>query len=111
MNRPLGLGAVMDALGAAQPAIEHRVAAERDAERRQGADRLEAITRAALRARQVLANLDADRSAEALSQALSGAKHELDEILALVGPLPEEWRRVVAPTLPPSTREGDPELF
>lgn len=107
----MGLGAVMDAIAAAQPAIEHRVAAEVEAERAQGVARLHRIARAALRARQLVADLDAGLTAEALSRALAGVKHELDDIVDATGPLPEEWRRVVAPTLPPSAHDVDPTLF
>jgi hypothetical protein len=89
---------------------------EQEAEYQQAADRLDRIGRAALRARQALANLDVDRSESALSRTLAGVKGELDEILDRVGPLPEEWRRVVAPEIPPGVlvapdTQGDPSLF
>lgn len=87
-----------------------------EVERQEQLERLANIGRAALLARQLVADLDTGRGAAAVDAAVAGLRCELDAILGALEPLPEEWRRVVAPALSPgqlSARDdrGDPPLF
>lgn len=97
-------------------AVREAVRTMAEAEEAEARERLATIARAALRARQLVADLDARRTPRIVDVACSGLKLELNTILSALEPLSEEWRRVVAPEIAPGDLtacddRGDPPLF